>query len=253
MHKIFMMMRPQKTQQDAPSVNHASIYPENTQSFPNDMRLFDQYRQSKNANPTSPPESPNSFLNRKVREFNTLLESLNLAAPPLEREHSCLERYVGFVKLFKEFEIRDVRDEEIEEEEVVVEVEELGNFTYIMNFLIVEDISSIIDPCLSDVLLGKPFIEIFNMTYDASLGIVKFTNGVDEVAYQMPHKIEQFQSLSNMEKEHKQSVYFRNDEDKKRSGLCDEKDIFYKECLELGPEYKTNNDGSSSVSEEGVM
>nr|GEV84644.1 retrotransposon Orf1 [Tanacetum cinerariifolium] len=54
------------------------------------------------------------------------------------------------------------------------------------------------------------------MTYDSSLGIVKFTYGIDEVAYQIPHKIEQFRSLSNMEKEHKQSIYFRNDDDKIR-------------------------------------
>ncbi|GKG29871.1 hypothetical protein Tco_0419769, partial [Tanacetum coccineum] len=72
-----------------------------------------------NANPPSPPESPNSFINRKVREFNTLLESLNLVAPPLDREPSCLEGEIGFVELFKEYEIVDVRvkyEEEIKEE-----------------------------------------------------------------------------------------------------------------------------------------
>nr|GFA19962.1 hypothetical protein [Tanacetum cinerariifolium] len=50
---------------------------------------------------------------------------LGLSRPPLEREPSCLEGYVGFVNLFKEYEIRDVSEEEIEEEEVV-KVEELG-------------------------------------------------------------------------------------------------------------------------------
>ncbi|GJX22444.1 hypothetical protein Tco_0226889 [Tanacetum coccineum] len=128
------------------------------------------------------------------------------------------------------------------------------NFTYIADFLIVKDISSVIDPCLSQVVLGKPFVEVSNMTYDSSLGIVKFTNGVDEVAYKMPHKIEQFQSLSNMEKEHKQSVYFRNEEDKKRGIDYIMKKIFgvYKKFLELGLEYKTNNDKCSSVDGEGV-
>ncbi|GJY39878.1 hypothetical protein Tco_0426242 [Tanacetum coccineum] len=130
----------------------------------------------------------------------------------------------------------------------------VGNFTYIMDFLIVEDISSVINPCLLEVVLGKPFVEVSNITYDPSLGIVKFTNGVDEVAYKMPHKIEQFRSLSNMEKEHKQSVYFRNEEDKRKGVDYVMKKIFgfYKECLELGPEYKTNNDKGSSTSGEGV-
>nr|GEV88139.1 retrovirus-related Pol polyprotein from transposon TNT 1-94 [Tanacetum cinerariifolium] len=54
------------------------------------------------------------------------------------------------------------------------------------------------------------------MTYDLLLGIVKFTNGADEIAYKMPHKIEQLDSLSDLEKEHTQSVYFRNEEDNRR-------------------------------------
>ncbi|GJR59551.1 retrovirus-related pol polyprotein from transposon TNT 1-94 [Tanacetum coccineum] len=175
-------------------------------------------------------------------------------APPLEREPSCSEGDVGFVEFFKEYEIGNIREEEIEEEEEVVKVEELGNFTYITNFLIVEDISSVIDHCLSHVVLGKPFVEVSNITYDLSLGVVKFTDGVDEVAYQMPHKIEQSRSLSYIEKEHKQSVYFRNEEDKRRGVDYVMNKIFgfYKECLKLGHEYKTNNDGSSSASGEGV-
>ncbi|GKC91863.1 hypothetical protein Tco_1157305 [Tanacetum coccineum] len=105
------------------------------------------------------------------------------------------------------------------------------------------------------VVLRKSFVELSNMTYDSLLGIVKFTNGADENAYKMPHKIEQFHSLSNMEKVHKQSVYFRNEEDKGRGVNYAMNKIlgFYKECLDLGPEYLTGLEGSSdSVSNEGV-
>ncbi|GJT21879.1 hypothetical protein Tco_0891816 [Tanacetum coccineum] len=202
-------------------------------------------------------KSSNSFRNRKIYELYALLESLNLTAPPLERDFSYLEGDIRFVKLFKEYEIGDLSEEETEEEEEVVEVEELGveyfdkfmtkdelayhkirgmhifieNLTYIVDFLIIEDISLFIDPCLSQVVLGEPFVETSNMTYDSSLGIVKFTNGVDEVAYRMPHKIEQIRSLSNMEKEHKQSVYFRNKDDIKRGVVYVMEKIFgfYKE------------------------
>ncbi|GKB47978.1 hypothetical protein Tco_0898731 [Tanacetum coccineum] len=92
----------------------------------------------------------------------------------------------------------------------------VGNFTYDSYFLIVEDISSIIDPRLSQVVLGKPFVEVSNMTHDLSIGVVKFIIRDDEIAYKMPHKIEQFNSLSNLEKEHTKSVYFRNEKDKRR-------------------------------------
>ncbi|GJW06992.1 MAK10-like protein [Tanacetum coccineum] len=92
----------------------------------------------------------------------------------------------------------------------------IGNFTYVIDFMIVEDISSIIDPRLSQVVLGRPFLEISNMTHDPPEGVVRFIRGADEVAYKMPHKIEQYGSLSNLEKEHTKSVYLRNEEDKRR-------------------------------------
>nr|GEU73221.1 reverse transcriptase domain-containing protein [Tanacetum cinerariifolium] len=117
----------------------------------------------------------------------------------------------------------------------------IGNFTYVVDFMIIEDISSIIDPRLSQVVLGKPFVEISNMTHDPPEGVATFTNENDEVAYKMPHKIEQYNSLSNLEKEHIKLVYLRNKEDKRRGVEYVMNKIlgFYKECLELGPEYAT--------------
>nr|GEX11232.1 MAK10-like protein [Tanacetum cinerariifolium] len=47
----------------------------------------------------------------------------------------------------------------------------IGNFTYVMDFIIVEDISSVIDSRLSRVVLGKPFIEMSNMTHDPPKGV----------------------------------------------------------------------------------
>ncbi|GKC73658.1 hypothetical protein Tco_1119541 [Tanacetum coccineum] len=78
----------------------------------------------------------------------------------------------------------------------------VGNFKHVSGFVIVEDISSVIDHRLLQVVFRKPFVELSNMTYDLSLGIMKFTNGADEIAYKIPHKIEQFNSLSDLEKEH---------------------------------------------------
>ncbi|GJZ30339.1 hypothetical protein Tco_0575386 [Tanacetum coccineum] len=125
----------------------------------------------------------------------------------------------------------------------------VGNFTYVIDFMIVEDISSIIDPRLSQIVLGKPFVEISNMTHDPPEGVVKFTNGTDEIVYKMPHKIEQYNSLSDIEKEHTKSVYLRNEEDKRRGVEYVMSKIleFYKECRELGPEYLTG-----ITDEEGV-
>ncbi|GKC91937.1 hypothetical protein Tco_1157379 [Tanacetum coccineum] len=125
----------------------------------------------------------------------------------------------------------------------------IGNFTYIVDFMIVEDISSIIDPRLSQVVLGKPFIEASNMTHDPHEGAVRFMKDTEEVAYKMPHKIEQYNSLSDLEKEHTKSVYLRNEEDKRRGVEYVMSKVlgFYKECLELGPEYLTGVEDEGEV------
>ncbi|GJV83012.1 hypothetical protein Tco_1522910 [Tanacetum coccineum] len=128
----------------------------------------------------------------------------------------------------------------------------VGNFTYVLDFMIIEDISSVINPRVSHVVLGKPFVELSDMTYDSSLEVARLTNGNEEIAYKMPHKIKQYDSLLNDEKENMNSVYLRNDEDKKKGAEYIMSKIlgFYKECLELGPEYRTGQDkGSSRTSE----
>ncbi|GKC04970.1 hypothetical protein Tco_0996580 [Tanacetum coccineum] len=63
----------------------------------------------------------------------------------------------------------------------------------------------------------------------------------DEVSYKMPHKIEQYDSRSDLENEHTKSVYLRSEEDKRRGveNVMSKILAFYKECLELGPEYLT--------------
>nr|GEU95048.1 MAK10-like protein [Tanacetum cinerariifolium] len=67
------------------------------------------------------------------------------------------------------------------------------------------EISSIIDLRLSQVVLGRPFVEISNMSHGSPEGVVRFTNENDEVA-KMPHKIEQSNSLLDLEKEHTKST-----------------------------------------------
>ncbi|GJR53493.1 hypothetical protein Tco_1404014 [Tanacetum coccineum] len=129
----------------------------------------------------------------------------------------------------------------------------IGNFTYASDFMIVEDISSVIDPRLSPAVLGKPFVELSDMNYDLSLGVVKFTKGVEEISYKMPYKIEEYNSLVDMEKENMKSVYFRNKEDKRKGVEYVMSKIlrFYKESLELGPEYRIRLEESESNGNQG--
>nr|GEV15391.1 retrotransposon Orf1 [Tanacetum cinerariifolium] len=125
----------------------------------------------------------------------------------------------------------------------------VGNFTYVSDFMIVEDISSIIDPKLSQVVLGKPFVEVSKMTHDLSIRLVKFTTRDNEISYKMPHEIEQYNSLSDLEKDHTKSVYFWNEDDKRRGVKYVINKIFgfYKECLKHRPNYLTGLDDEGGV------
>ncbi|GKA56572.1 hypothetical protein Tco_0755644 [Tanacetum coccineum] len=48
------------------------------------------------------------------------------------------------------------------------------------NFMILEDLGSIIDNGLSEVVLGKPFAQTSKLTYDESLGLIRFALKDDE-------------------------------------------------------------------------
>ena len=52
----------------------------------------------------------------------------------------------------------------------------VGNFTYIVDFMVVEDLANVIDCRLSHVVLGKPFIEESKLKHDQIEGTVQFSN-----------------------------------------------------------------------------
>ncbi|GJV37657.1 hypothetical protein Tco_1410134 [Tanacetum coccineum] len=169
-----------------------------------------------NTNSSLPPDPSVSFIPKKVRKLNSFFESLGLVPQSSDTGFFCTKGDDGdvmFIKIIKK------NDDSYKEEPKVGENAGVGelevdyfdifptrrNFIYAIDFIIVEDISSIIDPRLSQVVLGKPFVEISNMTHDPPEGVV------------------------------------RNEEDKRRGVEYVMSKIlgFYKECLELGPEYLT--------------
>ncbi|GJQ89552.1 hypothetical protein Tco_0000691 [Tanacetum coccineum] len=174
-----------------------------------------------------------------------MLESLGLVPQSSNMKFICSKEDDGevmFIEIIRDDEPQNEDPHEVEgatTEEPVVE--------YFDTFPTRDELtyhSSILDPRLSQVVLGRPFIEISNMTHDPSEGVVRFIRGTDEVAYKMPHKIEQYDSMSNLKKENTKLVYLRNEEDKRRGVEYVMSKIlgFYKECLELGPEYLTGVD-----------
>nr|GEV82635.1 hypothetical protein [Tanacetum cinerariifolium] len=159
----------------------------------------------------------------KVRKLNSFFESLDLVPQLSGTEFVCTKGDDGdvmFIEIVKKND--DSRKEEPEAGGLDVE--------YFDTFL--------------TQMLGKPLVYISNMTHDPPKGVVRFTNRTNEITYKMPYKIEEYNSLSDLEKEHTKSVYLRNEEDNRIGAEYVMSKIlgFYKECLELEPEYVTGMD-----------
>lgn len=74
----------------------------------------------------------------------------------------------------------------------------VGNFTYVCDFMILEDARSIIHTQLSEVVLGKPFVEVSKLAYDQFEGTIQFADGIDEVTYRKPHNMEELHYVSTL-------------------------------------------------------
>ncbi|GJZ45185.1 hypothetical protein Tco_0592781 [Tanacetum coccineum] len=77
----------------------------------------------------------------------------------------------------------------------------IGCFIYIVDFMILEDLGNIIDSSLSEVVMGKPFAQASKLTYDESLGLIRFAHVEDEVMFRMPQRTKELDLVSPLEKD----------------------------------------------------
>ncbi|GJS34211.1 hypothetical protein Tco_0532593 [Tanacetum coccineum] len=210
------------------SINTITIYPKQQSDSHNKTEENKEEERDSPVNyhnsPT-PPDPSISFITEKVLKFNSLFESLGLVPPSPNAKLVCTKEEDGDV-MFIEIITKDDNSHKEEPEAGVQEVEyfdifltrsELAYHKYLM--------------CgpIPSIFLRNPII------IEGCLSNLKIPCNIGH----MPHKIEQYDSLSDLEKEHTKSVYLRNEEDKRRGVEYVMSKIlgFYKECLELGPEY----------------
>nr|GEY63680.1 MAK10-like protein [Tanacetum cinerariifolium] len=120
-------------------------------------------------NSSTQPDLLVAFITKKVLKFNSFFESLGQVPQSSDTEVVCTKGDDGEVMFIEIIRNNDDSREDGPEEE--------GNLTYVIDFIIVKDISSIIEPRLLQVVLGKPFVKISNMTHDPPQGVVTFNNG----------------------------------------------------------------------------
>ncbi|GJX15271.1 protein kinase-like domain, concanavalin A-like lectin/glucanase domain protein [Tanacetum coccineum] len=64
----------------------------------------------------------------------------------------------------------------------------IGNMSYVMDFAILENIETNINPSLSHVVFRRPFVEIVCLAINRKHGLITFTEGIREVTFKTPYK-----------------------------------------------------------------
>ncbi|GKF46049.1 hypothetical protein Tco_0135851 [Tanacetum coccineum] len=116
----------------------------------------------------------------------------------------------------------------------------IRGFTYIVDFMILEDLGTIINSRLTKVVLSKPFVETSKLDYDHSEGIIKFTNKKDEVAFRMPQSTKELHLVSQLEKNKFEAFFVERIKDRKKGlrYILEKRKGYYMNCLKFGQEYR---------------
>ncbi|GJZ97962.1 hypothetical protein Tco_0670415 [Tanacetum coccineum] len=120
----------------------------------------------------------------------------------------------------------------------------VGCFVYVVDFMILEDLGSIIDNGLSEVVLGKPFAQTSKLTYDESLGLIRFSHKDDEVVFRMPQRTKELDLVSPLEKD-KFEAFFMESLKVRKIGfkhIIEKRKGYYNACMNLGHSYKRDRE-----------
>ncbi|GJX80772.1 hypothetical protein Tco_0328921 [Tanacetum coccineum] len=120
----------------------------------------------------------------------------------------------------------------------------LGNMSYVIDFTILENIETNIDPSLSHVIFGRPFIEIACLAINRKHGLMTFTNGTKEITFKTSYKDPERSELSSESHDLLSSRVILSEDDYDRGcrKSSDLEEGFYRGTIKLGPEYVTRMD-----------
>ncbi|GJY21916.1 hypothetical protein Tco_0394482 [Tanacetum coccineum] len=125
----------------------------------------------------------------------------------------------------------------------------VGNMSYVIDFTILENIKTNIDPSLSHMIFGRPFIEIACLAINRKHGLMTFTDRTKEITFKTPYKDLERSELSSEGYDLLSSRVILNEDDYDRGCRkpSDLEDRFYRDTIKLGPEYATGMDDEGEV------
>nr|GEW07306.1 hypothetical protein [Tanacetum cinerariifolium] len=145
------------------------------------------------------------------------MEKTNPFIKSLDREPSCFEGELEFVMLFRKEELEEGIEEELEEEEEKDNLEYFNTFptreeleyheyllknprpSWIRAKIRKGNLNNIKIPrMIGGMVLGKLFVKNSKLISDKEEGNVMFEKGVERVTFKMPHKMESFKDIEDL-------------------------------------------------------
>ncbi|GKE52285.1 hypothetical protein Tco_1487441 [Tanacetum coccineum] len=125
----------------------------------------------------------------------------------------------------------------------------VGNMSYVIDFTILENIETNIDPSLSHMIFGRPFVEIACLAIKRKHGLITFTDRTKEVTFKTPYKDLERSELSSEGHDLLSSRVILSEDDYDRGCRkpSDLGDGFYIDTIKLRPEYLTGMEDKGEV------
>nr|GEU48549.1 hypothetical protein [Tanacetum cinerariifolium] len=121
--------------------------------------------------------------------------------------------------------------------------------SYVMDFTILESIETNIDPSLSNVVFGQPFVEIAYQAINRKYWLITFTDEIKEITFKTPYKDHERSELSSEGHDLLSSrvILSEGDYDIGCRKPSDLEDGFYRDIIKLRPEYLDGVDDEGEV------
>ncbi|GJY23261.1 hypothetical protein Tco_0396919 [Tanacetum coccineum] len=212
-----------------------------------------------NANPSlalgsfsqQPPATTHTKLMARVNKLlkmrQTIDSRLSKTINELTNQSSDSETFCPRERI-KELKLRTQRRNNFEEElfkDMFPIVEELAyHKELLVNFMILEDLGSVIDGRQSKVVLRKPFVQASKLTYDESLGLIRFAHRDDEVVFRMPQRTKELDLVSPLKKDKFEAFFVESLKARKKGfkHVLEKRKGYYKACMNLGRTYKRDRE-----------
>ncbi|GJX06746.1 hypothetical protein Tco_0194678 [Tanacetum coccineum] len=118
----------------------------------------------------------------------------------------------------------------------------VGNFTYECDFVVLDDIASVIDHYLGGIVLGRPFVKETGLVYDKDERTVTFEKEGEKIIFKMPHKMEMFKHIDkNILKTNNIPSFIMTGDD------GNQKNTHYSDSLNLGPAYRRDESVTRAI------